>query len=303
MITMWKQDGNGLVKTAILEKNCLIQVINPNDLEIETLRREYGISAELIDDILDIDERSRREQEKGYHAIILRIPVSNPEDEIPYHTVPMGIILLPEVILTICLQESEIFSNKNIDLSDRPGFVLQVILKSTIYYTRYLKQINRITRGIEKELQKSIRNHELIRLLDIEKSLVYFTTSLKSNELLIEKLQKTIFSEINGADSDLLEDVVTDNKQAIEMANIYSNILSGLMDAFASVISNNLNVVMKRLTSISLILMFPTLIASIYGMNISLPFQQSPLAFLGVVVGSVGVCILGIVFFISKRYF
>ena len=166
-----------------------------------------------------------------------------------------------------------------------------------MYYLKYLKETNRQSSAIEKDLQKSVRNNELIRLLTIEKSLVYFTTSLRANGLLIDKLQKrNVFRQTEDI-TDLLEDVITENQQAIEMANVYSNILSGMMDAFASVISNNLNVVMKRLTMISIILMIPTLFASIYGMNIDLPWQNSPLAFTGIIGVSIVAAGLGILLF------
>ena len=155
---------------------------------------------------------------------------------------------------------------------------------------------------VETELQRSIRNTELVRLLNLEKSLVYFTTSLKGNELLLQKLQKTFLAGSSEEEVDELEDVVTENRQAIEMANIYSNILSGMMDAFASVISNNLNVVMKRLTSISLILMIPTLIASLYGMNVALPFQSSWWAFLGIVAVSGVLSVVSVFVFLGKRF-
>jgi len=160
-----------------------------------------------------------------------------------------------------------------------------------------------LTGGIEKELQKSLKNEEVIRLLNIEKSLVFFTTSLKSNELMMERLMKTDLLKLTPDDRDRLEDVLIDNRQAIEMANIYSNILSGMMDAFASVISNNLNVVMKILTSITIILMIPTLTASIYGMNIELPFQHSQHAFYIVTGISFGASLLCVLAFIKNKWF
>ena len=160
-----------------------------------------------------------------------------------------------------------------------------------------------MTNEIETELQKSLKNEELIRLLNIEKSLVFFTTSLKSNELMMERLLKTELLKLTDTDKDMLEDVIIDNRQAIEMASIYSNILSGMMDAFASVISNNLNVVMKILTSITIILMIPTLTASIYGMNIGLPYQQSRYAFFAVIGISFILSLLSILIFIRKKWF
>jgi magnesium transporter len=154
--------------------------------------------------------------------------------------------------------------------------------RAALNYLRALKELNKKTAIIERELQKSVRNNELVQLLTIQKSLVFFTTSLKSNELLLEKLQKSPLMRFGEDEQDLLEDVLTDNKQAIEMANIYSSILTGTMDAFASVISNNMNVIMKRLTIISISLMFPTFVTGFYGMNVNLPFMNNPFAWIGI---------------------
>jgi magnesium transporter len=181
----------------------------------------------------------------------------------------------------------------------RSSVILHIFLKTALRYLRHLKEINRRTAAIEIELQKSLKNQELIRLLNIEKSLVFFITSLKSNELMMERLMKTELLKLTTDDRDRLEDVLIDNRQAIEMANIYSNILSGMMDAFASVISNNLNVVMKILTSITIILMIPTLAASIYGMNIELPFQHLPHAFY--IITGISCCALLLCVLMFKR--
>lgn len=309
MITMWKQNGKGLVKTGILERNCWVQITAPTPLEIETIERDYKIDPDVIQDILDLDERSRSERGDDYIVLIVRVPIYDPSNEVPYQTIPMGIILVSDLILTICLREPEVLKDvtegrlRNIDVRNRQGFIMQVFLRSAVQYLRYLKDINRQSGGTEHELQRSIKNTELIRLLSLEKSLVYFTTSLKSNELLIERMQKTGLVRLSEDESELLDDVITENKQAIEMANIYSNILSGMMDAFASVISNNLNVVMRRLTIISIVLMIPTLFASIYGMNVPLPFQHSPLTTIGILVVSVVASAIAAVFFLQKRFF
>jgi magnesium transporter len=309
MISIWKQGEREIVRTAILEPDCWVHVSAPTPIEVQTLQREHGIPADVIQDILDPDERSRSERDNGYHLIILRIPAHDPQGEVPYYTLPLGIVLLPKLIITICARENELVEDisanrvRNLCLTDRLSFVLRLMLRATNSYLRYLKELNRKSAQIEHDLRVSVKNVELVYLLNLEKSLVYFTTSLKSNELLTDKLQKSLFVNLDEARSDLLEDVVTEGKQAIEMANIYSNILSGMMDAFASVISNNLNVVMKRLTAISLILMIPTLIASLYGMNVALPFQHSALAFLGIVAASVLLSVGSVFFFLRKRYF
>ncbi len=303
MIRIWKQRGAEISQTAILEKNCWIEVTNPDALEIETLEREYSIERDFINDILDLDERPRSERENGYEMIIFRIPIHDETREVPYTTIPVGVILARNIVITICSAETEIISDfrkervRGISFSNFNHFLLLLLNRSIMYYLKYLKETNRQSSAIEKDLQKSVRNNELIRLLTIEKSLVYFTTSLRANGLLIDKLQKrNVFRQTEDI-TDLLEDVITENQQAIEMANVYSNILSGMMDAFASVISNNLNVVMKRLTMISIILMIPTLFASIYGMNIDLPWQHSPYAFIGIIGVSIAAAVLGIVLF------
>lgn len=318
MITILKQVGREIRQTAILEPNGWVHVTAPTELEIRSLQQEYGVPLDLIQDILDPDEQSRSEKDDGYHLVIVRVPVgpgpgvaSSPEppnEYIPYVTMPLGILLLPEVVITVCARESELFRDlrenrvKNLSMGNRPGFVLKILQRTAFLFLRYLKDLNRRSSALEKELQRSVKNNELVRLLNLEKSLVYFTTSLKSNELLVEKLQKSLLAKLDETGTDLLEDVLIESRQAIEMANIYSNILSGMMDAFASVISNNLNVVMKRLTSISLILMVPTLIASLYGMNVALPFQSSWWAFLGIVAVSGVLSVVSVFAFLGKRF-
>lgn len=308
MIRIWKQrEQQGLVQSAILEKNCWIEVTKPDSLEIETLEREYGIERDFIGDVLDADERPRSERENGTELIIFRVPVYEPEREVPYFTVPLGVVLARELIITICSVETDLvgdFRNnrvKSIAFHNFHHFLLQLFLRGIMYYLKYLKEINRQTSVIERDLQQSVRNTELIRLLTLEKSLVYFTTSLRANELLVQRLQRRNAFQENEAIIDLAEDVVTENRQAIEMANVYSNILSGMMDAFASVISNNLNVVMKRLTMISIILMIPTLFASLYGMNIQLPWQGSPYAFFGIVGVSLLFAAVGTLLFMKNN--
>ena len=221
----------------------------------------------------------------------------------------MGLLFIKDMIITICLQENEVLRDlvenriKTLSLVNRKTFLLSVLFRASFYFLRYLKDINRRTSQVEKELQRAVRNNELIQLLTMEKSLTFFTTSLKSNEFLLEKIRKSNLLKLTEEDVELIDDVVTENRQAIEMANIYSNILSGMMDAFASVISNNLNVVMKQLTSISLILMIPTLIASVYGMNIELPYQHNPWAFAGILIGSGVIALVSIVIFRRKQFF
>jgi magnesium transporter len=309
VITIYKQIGKTITRTAMLEKNCWLRVTAPTEIEIETLMRDYGLPADTIKDILDLDERPRYEREDGYRLIILRVPWYEKETEVPYRTLPLGIVLLPDLIVTIGLRETDFLASfvdnrvRGLDLADPVSFVLHLLHQAARGYLRDLKEINRRTGMIEKDLQKSIKNNELIGLLALEKSLVYFTTSLKGNEMLIHKLQRTQLRQPTEEQEDLCEEVITENRQAIEMADIYSNILSGLMDAFASVISNNLNVVMKRLTTISIVLMIPTLFASLYGMNVALPLQGRPLAFWGIAAVSLAGSLLGALVLMTRRAF
>lgn len=288
MVTIWKRRDDRVIRSAILEQSCWVQVTDPTDFEVQSLEQEYLIPRDVIQDVLDVDERSRLEREDNYRGIIIRVPIYSEKARVPYYTVPLGIFILENLIITVCMEEPpflrDLSENRTrfVDFADGRRFVLQIFLGILTYYLRYLKQINKQTSIIEQDLQRSVRNNELIRLLDVEKSLVYFTTSLKANEIVLDKLQRTFFISMNEDLTDRLEDVITEHRQAIDMANIYSNILSGMMDAFASVISNNLNVVMKRLTMISIVLMIPTFLASLYGMNVPLPYQGSPLAFYGI---------------------
>jgi len=199
MISIWKENGSGgLVQTAILEHTCWIQVVAPSAMEIETLHREYHIHPDIISDILDIDERSRCEREEDYTLIIARVPVPAPDKAVPYHTIPLGIILVRDLIITIALAETELLKElsenrvKNVSLAAPKTFVLRLMQRSTMHYLRYLKEINRKTAAIEEDLHRSIKNVELVRLLAMEKSLVYFTTSIRSNDLLLEKYAELI---------------------------------------------------------------------------------------------------------------
>jgi magnesium transporter len=215
------------------------------------------------------------------------MPTADKEDEhLVYSTLPFAIILTEKNIVTVCLKDSYIIdqfeknSVRSFYTTKRYRFVLQILFKISKRYLLYLKQIDRMSSDVERQLHRSMKNRELIQLLDLEKSLVYFTTALKANEIVLEKMMRLDAIKLYEEDEDLLEDVIIENKQAIEMATIYSNILSGMMDAFASVISNNLNVVMKILTSITIVMAIPTMIASFYGMNIAwLPIANSPNAF------------------------
>lgn len=310
MIEILKKTEEGLKTIAEFEKDCWINISNPNKEELEKLSQKLNIPLDFLTDPLDIDERARIEVDDNCTLIVLRIPQLDENNiEVPFTTIPLGIILSNDFIITVCCKTANVISGfingkvRNFFPAKRARFILQISYRTSLQFLSYLKEINKKTNIIEQELHKSMKNEELIKLLNIEKSLVYFITSLRANELMLERLQKGTVLKMHPDDEDLLDDVIIENKQAIEMANIHSNILSGMMDAFASVISNNLTVVMKFLTSVTIILMIPTLIASIYGMNINLPFQRSPHAFFITMSISVALSVTGILIFIRRKWF
>mgnify|MGYP000407695786 CR=1 FL=1 len=271
-----------------LEKGCWINLINPTAQEINTLCNSIGVREEFIRYPLDQEEKARIDVEDDQTLIVIDLPTVEKNDgEIEgFTTIPIGMIVVrDDYFITVCTAESPILREfidcrvKGFFTFKKTRFILQILYKTAVYYLNYLKFINRETDKAENRLQKSMRNQELIRLLELEKSLVYFTTSLKSNEIVMEKLMRSKFIKMYEEDEDILEDAITENRQAIEMAKIYSDILNGSMEAYGSIISNNLNGVMKTLTSITIVLAVPTMISSFWGMNVSLPFEHSPFGF------------------------
>lgn len=308
MISIYKKSDEGLQEINAIEKDCWINAIQPNFVELNEISKVLDIPEEFLTDPLDIDERPRIEIEDEHILIILRIPYYDKDHpQTPYNTVPLGIIYSSEAIITICSLETEILSTfldkriKNFSLKNKERFIFLIFLRTAILFLKFLKQISNMTNELEKELHKSMKNHDLVKLLDIEKSLVYFTTSLRANEIMIGRLSVSKKFKISAEERDLLEDVEVEYKQAIEMANVYGNILSGMMNAFASLISNNLNAVMKFLASITLVLMLPNLVASIYGMNVHLPFQESRFAFPMTMAIAILLAGLGAFFFLRKK--
>jgi magnesium transporter len=307
MMTIWKQTSNGLTQIEKFEKNCWIDVVNPTNSEIDALRKEHNIPEDLLTDIQDVDERSRVEVEGRWLLIIMRIPVYIEKDGFPYYTIPMFVFVSPLLVITISLYSNDITDvaqlvrYKSFTLNNKHNFILFLLFRASKKYLDFLKILDRQTNQIEKDLRKSTKNSELLKLLRVERCLVYFITSLKSNEILITKLQRTKFADSKQIDQDLLEDVIIENRQAAETANVHSDILSGLMDSFASVISNNLNIVMKELTLITITLMIPTLVASLFGMNVPNIWQNNPFGFIYAVLASVVLAIIVVLFF-RRRY-
>lgn len=282
--------------------------------ELEEFAQIVDIPLDFLTDSLDIDERSRYEREDDIRLIVLNTPLLNPVEEerdTIYITIPIGIILTPEQVLTIASYENPVLQLfldnkvKNFDPADESAFVLQVLEQNVYRFLTCLKKLNLQRNLIEQELYDSSRNRELKQLLSIEKSLVYFMNSLNANELLKMKMKRTDFLQIRDDEdkSDLFEDIIIDNSQALEMANVYTNILNGTMDAYGSIISNNLNLTIRRLTTITIILMVPTLIASFYGMNVPLPFDNRIWMPWVIIVFSIIISLLLAWYFQRKRLF
>ncbi len=312
MLNIYLTDENGKVQEIEeIQKGCWINALHPTEEEIQFLIESLNLELDFIKDPLDDEERSRIEKEDNNTLIIVDIPTVRHDEEgnSIYDTIPIGMIVMPDCFVTICLEENPVFERfinqkiKGFYTFKKTRFVLQLLYIISTYYLRYLKQINRKTDDLEHVLNKSMKNKEIFTLLALEKSLVYFTTSLKANKIVIQKLMRNEYLRMYEDDQDLLEDVLIENKQAIEMAEIYSVILNGMMNTFGSVISNNLNSVMKFLTSITIVLSLPTMVASFFGMNVPIPFQGYKHAFgIIMVIAAALSCTTAFIFW-KKRYF
>lgn len=311
MKQMYKTFETGFEKIDTFEDGAWINLINPTPQEINEVSAQFDIEINHILSALDEEERARIEVDDNCTVIIVDVPIKEAESGMgDYVTIPMTIILGDKFIITACLKNIKLLEDfssgkvKGFFTYKKTRFILQLLYKNASYFLQYLRQIDRMSHKIEQELHKSMKNKELIQLLDLEKSLVYFTTSLRANEIVLEKMMRMETIKQYPEDKELLEDVIIENKQAIEMANIYSNILSGTMDAFASVISNNLNIVMKTLTSITIVMSIPTMIASFFGMNVpGIPFNGSPQAFVGIVIMSFVLSAILAGYMIKKKLF
>lgn len=313
MIRCFSSINNKIEEITEPENGAWVMMINPTIEESKSIAEKYDIEYDDLRAALDEEERSRLEIEDQYSLILVDIPVIETRNNKDWYvTIPLGIIITDEVIITICLEENSIlndFSNgvvKNFYTYMKTRFIFQILYKNASLYLRYLRVINRKSDKIEAELHRSTRNEELIELLEMEKTLVYFTTSLKSNEVVLEKLLKSRAIKKYPEDTDLLEDAIIENKQAIEMASIYTNILNGMLDTFASIISNNQNVIMKFLAIVTIVMSIPTMIFSAYGMNLkdnNLPFANTNHAFWIILIVSALLSVTTIFYFVKKRFF
>ena len=282
MLSIHKTVNGKMTRMDAVEDGCWVNLINPSEDELRTVAAILGVEPTFLRAALDEEETSRIDSEDGQTLIIVDTPaMEQDETGVVYSTMPLGVIVTEKHIITVCLKETSVVRDlqdgmvKDVRTQQRTRFILNILLLVAKRYLKYLKQIDKTYNHIERKLNKSQKNADLIQLMDLEKSLVYFNTSLKADEVTLEKILRGRIVTLYEEDHDLLEDVLIEVRQAIEMAQIYSSIISSTMDAFSSIISNNLNVIMKVLTSITVLLTIPNIIFSFYGMNVAgLPFDQ-----------------------------
>ena len=310
MIRIFKTEDGAMHEKEEMQPGCWIALTNPTASEIIDIADTYQIDPDHLRAPLDEEERSRIEVEDEYTLILVDIPsIEERNGKDWFVTIPLAIITTKDVLITVCLEETPVLTSfmdgrvRDFHTFMKTRFILQILYKNATQFLQYLRIIDKKSEVIERKLHQSQKNEELIELLELEKSLVYFTTSLRSNEVVLEKLLRIEKIKKYPEDTDLLEDVIVENKQAIEMANIYSGILSGTMDAFASVISNNLNIVMKFLATVTIVLSIPTMIASFYGMNVNshgMPVADSPYGF-AIVLGLTLLLSLFVAYIFNKK--
>ena len=292
------------------KKGSWISLTNPSEVEIKKVCESINIQEDFIRDALDFEEKARIDEEEDDNTILFVVDVpiiEKTEENQMYTTMPLGMIVVrDDFFITVSLRKNKVIEDfekrkiKNFQTYKKSRFIFQILYLNSSYYLTHLKQINKETEIAEYILKNSMKNKELLKLLNLEKSLVYFRTSLKSNELVMERTMKGKIIKLYEEDEDILEDAIIENRQAIEMAKIYSDILNGTMDAYASIISNNLNGVMKTLTSITIVLAVPTMISSFWGMNVPLPFQYNKFGFLIMITLAIVITLL-VTWWLKKR--
>jgi magnesium transporter len=288
MLRIYKNTEQGLEELESASNGSWIHAIDPTPDEVRRLAG-WGMDADYINYSLDQDEMARMERDDEYTFILLRIPYfQGANADVPYITMPLGIYIQGNLVFTVCRYESDIFKvltngkYRGLKTGKRYRLALYIFLETSVRYLNCLRSINKTTEALEDQLQRSTRNREVLELLKYQKSLTYFATALRSNEVMMERVQRVQLFNYYEEDQELLEDVLTENQQAIQMTNINTEILSSMMDAFASIISNNLNGVMKVLAALTIIMNLPAIVAAFFGMNVQLPGANHPFAFLSV---------------------
>lgn len=309
MRRIFKTVEDHLIECSTLEKGAWIHLQSPTKEEVDGLTTRFGLDPTFLPAALDEEESARvdYDPDKQQTLILVDIPYVETEGSgYVYSTIPLGIVLCDEVIITVCTRDTPIINDfteeriRNFWTYKRARFILQLLHRNAGRYLSYLKQIDKASMLVQEKLEKASRNQELLQMMKLEKSLVYFNTSLKGNALVLERLMRQDVLRRYPEDTDLLEDVIIENKQAIEMCSIYRDIMNNATESFASVISNNLNITMKTLTSLTVLLSIPTIIASLWGMNVSIPFKDSPFGF-WLILGVAAIVALVAAFFMAKK--
>ena len=306
MKTFWNTQG-GLSQLNEWQPNCWIQVTCPTEEDQQMLEEQYNIPDSFLSDISDTDERARYEYDDGWMLIILRIPyVKEVRSRTPYTTVPLGIIHKRDVTITVCYYETNMMidfvsfqQKRGVGFTDHVDMIFRLFLSSAVWYLKRLKQISMLIDKAKRNLDREVNNESLIGLSRLQDSLTYFNTSIRGNETLLSKLKFKL--QIDELDADLIEDVNIEMTQARETTSIYSNILESTMDTYQSIINNNMNTIMRTLTSVTIILMLPTLVASFFGMNLVNGMESSPLGFIVAIIISVFISVLSWFIFRHKR--
>jgi magnesium transporter len=306
MKTYWNITG-GLSQLEEWQPNCWMQVTCPTEEDRQMLEEKYQIPDYFLSDISDTDERARYEYDDGWMLIILRIPyVKEVRSRTPYTTVPLGIIHKRDVTITVCYYETNMMidfvsyqQKRGEGFTDYVDMIFRLFLSSAVWYLKRLKQISMLIDKAKRNLDKEVNNESLIGLSRLQDSLTYFNTSIRGNETLLSKLKFKL--QIDELDADLIEDVTIEMTQARETTNIYSNILESTMDTYQSIINNNMNTIMRTLTSVTIILMLPTLVASFFGMNLVNGMETNPIGFIVAIIISLLISVLSWFFFRHKR--
>ena len=310
MVRIFKTIEGAIHEIQEPQEDCWIAMTNPTATEIFEMSERFGIEVDDLRAPLDEEERSRIEVEDNYTLILVDVPmIEERNDKDWYGTIPLGIIVTKKMIFTVCLEDTQVLTRfmegrvRNFFTYMKTRFILQILYRNATMYLHYLRIIDKKSEQVEEKLHMSTRNQELMELLELEKSLVYFTTSLRSNEVVLEKLLKVESIKQYPEDTDLLEDVIIENKQAIEMTAIYRDIINGTRELLSTIIDNRLNNVMKYLTSITLVMAIPTVISGIYGMNVSgkwMPLSETPYGFYIVCGIMVLICVI-VLLILRKR--
>lgn len=300
--------GKGFKKVDSWCKGCWINMHNPSASDLNYLQ-ELNVPSSFVTDIKDADERPRTESDGDWRLTIIRLPRETYDIDIPYSTSPLGIITNGDLVIVLSYFNNPVVGDfiqyntaKGINIANHLSLTLRLIMSSAVWFLKLLKQINISINAAEDNLERRMRNDDLLKMRNLQKSLVYFNTGIRGNESLLMRL-KSLYQNSGLMDSEMVEDVHIELQQALNTVNIYSNILSGTMEAFGSIISNNLNLIMKRMTSITIILQVPTLIASLYGMNVSLPLERAPWAFIVIVLTSIILAASAFVLFKKIKWF